>query len=160
MYFSSFSTIKYPTSDGNYILRDITKNVRIFGSLLDKITQFDTYIIKDGETPDTLAEKFYGDPNLEWLIMISNGKYNYLEDYPRPYSELKKYIQAVHGDKANDIVAYVKNGYIVDADTPGAIAYTNASVEELLNEKKRIINIIPSQYVQQILQEFESIING
>ena len=34
---------------------------------------YDTYDVKEGETPEMLADKLYGDSNLHWIIMYVNS---------------------------------------------------------------------------------------
>ena len=48
--------------DQNVLIRDITTNVRFFKKTLESIVLFDNYIIKDGDTPEIISDKFYGSP--------------------------------------------------------------------------------------------------
>ena len=33
---------------------------------------FDTYDVKEGETPEIIADKLYGDSQLHWVILMTN----------------------------------------------------------------------------------------
>ena len=35
-------------------------------------TLYDTYDVKNGETPESIAFKLYGDSELHWIIMLVN----------------------------------------------------------------------------------------
>lgn len=158
-YFKKFKKIAYPFEisgkKSKIILTDLTKSVRIVDYVLSNLKALDNYIIKDGETVEEIAEKFYGDPELHWLVMLANNRYNYIEDFPRTQLELDLYVEQKYGNTADDIKEYVFNGYIVDSTVVGAIPYTNRQVEELENEQKRLIKIVPKVYLNQVLAEFE-----
>jgi hypothetical protein len=61
---------------------DITKNVRFLKDILDSITLYEEYSIEDGDTPEIIAHKIYGNVSLHWLIMLANLKFNLWNDFP------------------------------------------------------------------------------
>ena len=100
MYFSRFPQIlhlakepKYREKRAEYLLTDITANVRFRKDILDKITLFDYYIIKEGDTPEIVSEKLYDSPMYHWMIMLLNNVYDYRNDWPMTASALDKYIE-------------------------------------------------------------------
>ena len=64
MYFSQFPTIYYEFDIGGTTeirpILDITHNVRFRREVLNNVTLYNTYDIKDGETPEILADRVYG----------------------------------------------------------------------------------------------------
>ena len=69
MYFKQFPKIFYDfpqdgTSTTLQVLTDITTNVRIRKEILENVTIYDEYDIQEGETPEIIAEKIYGDAEL------------------------------------------------------------------------------------------------
>ena len=42
---------------------------------------FDYYDVKDGETPEMIAYKYYDDVELHWTIFLVNNIVDYYEDY-------------------------------------------------------------------------------
>ena len=64
------------------IVKDITRNVRFRKEILETVTVFDEYDIVDGETPEIIAEKIYGNPEYHWIIMLANQKWDYRTDFP------------------------------------------------------------------------------
>jgi len=64
MYFKDFDKFLYEYNiagkDKAIIVKDITKNVRFRKDLFANITVYDQYDIIDGETPEIIAEKIYG----------------------------------------------------------------------------------------------------
>lgn len=87
MYFKEFPVFLYDFRYGDYetkthIVKDITRNVRFRKEVLDNIALYDEYDINDGDTPEIVAEKIYGDPEYHWIIMLANQRYDYLNDWP------------------------------------------------------------------------------
>ena len=80
MYFNKFSTIEYKIGSRNYQLLDIFTKVSILGDYTTS-NSFDQYVIQEGETPDDVATLVYGDPNLSWLILLTNSIYSEDEWY-------------------------------------------------------------------------------
>jgi hypothetical protein len=121
MYFTNFPKIYYDfpqdaTSTSLQILTDITTNVRIRKAVLENITLYDEYDMKDGETPEIVAEKVYGNPELHWVIMLVNERYDYLKDFPMSNLELEQYAIDKYGqDNLNDVHHYEVNGIIAEA---------------------------------------------
>lgn len=121
MYFQNFPKIFYDFNKNDedtslQILTDITANVRLRKQILENITLYDEYDIQDGETPEIIAEKFYGNPELHWTIMLVNQRYNYLEDFPMSMHELDQHVKTRYGEnKYNAIHHYEKNGIITEA---------------------------------------------
>ena len=94
MYFKDFPKFlydfKYDNTDQTKmsVVRDITRNIRFRKEVLENYTLYDEYDIKDGETPEIIAEKIYGNPEYHWIIMLVNQRYDYITDFPLEYPAL------------------------------------------------------------------------
>lgn len=163
MYFNNFSKIFYDFEINGkkelLIVSDIVKNVRFRKEVLANITTYDEYDIRDGETPEIIAEKIYGNANYHWIIMLANERYNYVEDFPLSSFELENHIKQKYGaGNAYDTHHYVnQDGYIVDASQPGALSVSNYQYEDDLNESKRRIKIISKDLITVILKNFRAL---
>ena len=94
MYFKEFPQFLYdfkynPRETRTSIVTDITRNVRFRKEVLENIEVYDEYDIVDGETPEIIAEKIYGNPEYHWIIMLANGYYDYLTDFPKSDDEVE-----------------------------------------------------------------------
>jgi hypothetical protein len=159
MYFKDFPQTLYDfqISGKNKVMlvKDITRNIRFRRDVLANITVYDTYDIVDGETPEIIAEKIYGDPQYHWVVMLANDRYDYIADFPMTYPVLSQYITDKYGDQADQPHHYVgANGYVVDSDYVGATPVSNRQYEEELNESKRTIKIISPSLISTILKNF------
>ena len=96
MYFNNFENFVYEFNIGGkdtaLLVKDITRNVRFRMDVLSNITVYDEYDILEGETPEHIAEKIYGNPQYHWIIMLVNERYDYLSDFPLSLFNLEKYI--------------------------------------------------------------------
>ena len=75
----------YPSkkSSGDYIaITNIFRRTKIFESLQNNIFVFNKYIINDNQRPDMVAEEMYGNPNLDFVVVISAGITNLNHQWP------------------------------------------------------------------------------
>jgi len=162
MYFDNFPTFLYPFKVNNKteykLVRDISQNVRVRKEILANITLYDEYDIREGETPEIIAEKVYGSPLYHWVIMLCNERYNYVDDYPLTQYELEKHITDKYGsgNEYNTHHYIDANSHIVDS-TQG-VSISNYDYETSLNESKRRIKLISPTLLNTILKNFKDII--
>jgi len=168
MYFKNFPVFQYDflydnATDGDKlkvsVVKDITRNVRFRKEILSNVTVYDEYDIVDGETPEIIAEKIYGNPEYHWMIMLANDRYDYLTDFPLSEYNLEKHIVAKYGNTRYDVHHYVDaNGYIVNSDASGATSVSNDAYERDLNESKRTIKIISKDLISVILKQYKDLL--
>ena len=53
---------------------------------------FDTYDIKNGETPESIAFKLYGDAELHWVVMLINNITDRFHDWPMSEAQFFNFI--------------------------------------------------------------------
>ena len=162
MYFSNFPEMLYEFNiDGKDQLvqvKDITRNIRFRRDVLANITIYDEYDIVDGESPEIVAEKIYGNPNYHWIIMLTNDIYDVKNDWILSQYDFEKHVDSKYGSNIYSTHHYELNGYIVDSTEVGAYPVSNYEYENAINESKRRIKIIPASLVSNILTQFKSII--
>lgn len=163
MYFNNFEPLYYDfIINGKkelLVVTDIVKNVRFRKEVLANITIYDEYDIMDGETPEIIAEKMYGNPLYHWIVMLVNERYDYIDDFPLPYYELSKHITEKYG-AGNEYAThhYVdNNNNIVDQYNPQAIPISNLQYEDELNESKRRIKLVSKDLIDTILKNFNNL---
>ena len=98
MYFKEFPAFLYDFKyeDGTTrteVVKDITRNIRVKKEILSNITLYDEYDLVDGDTPEIIAEKFYGNPEYHWIVMLTNDKIDWLADFPLTETEITKHIE-------------------------------------------------------------------
>ena len=75
MYFSYFPQGYYDLlGDKNpKIVTDLMRRVKIRSKVINEASLYDLYDVQDGDTPESIAFKWFGDANLHWVILITNN---------------------------------------------------------------------------------------
>lgn len=169
MYFENFAHMYYDfvREDGTVdyvLLKDITQNARFKRDVLQNIILFESYDMRETDTPEIVSERFYGSPFYHWVIMLANDRYDYINDFPLPSLQLDTYIKEKYGiSNIYNVHHYEYNGFIVDEDYDSDFGVTIDSVsnydyEISVNESKRRIKIISPQLLETVLADFRRII--
>lgn len=101
-YFNKLPKIKY---DINNVLLDpyhetvtnIFFRVRVIQEVLNNINSYYVVELEDGDTPEILAEKVYGDAGAGWIILIANQILDPQFDWPLNYDAFNNYIINKYG---------------------------------------------------------------
>lgn len=165
MYFKDFPSFLYDFNLGDgkvktSVVKDITRNIRFRKEILQNITAYDYYDIVDGETPEIIADKFYGSPEYHWVIMIANGIIDYASDLPMQESILQKHIEKVYNPKLysddwywdihDDGKTYVHLKISYGQTTPFDVDYLTAPMKvTLYDATKTYVKILdfPTDYI-------------
>ena len=110
-YFLNFPYVQYDFPDGiNRAFKNISIRPAFVEDLLNEVTAFETYDIKDGDTPESVAFEFYGDPNLHWIIMLANNILNVYRDWPMTSNQFEEFLkQRYRTVKINDSDYYLSD---------------------------------------------------
>jgi hypothetical protein len=133
MYFREFPKFLYDFKYGDRetrtsIVTDITRNVRFRKELLENVSLYDEYDIVDGETPEIIAEKIYGNPEYHWIIMIANGRYDYLTDFPKTDNDCEKACKITFNPVLNGTWSYSGNIITVTSQSHGILVSPTTTV--------------------------------
>ena len=105
-YFRKLPNLDYPTllktkqSNTDYIeTKNLFRRVKIREDLFSNFVVFDQYKIIGDERPDNVAEKVYGDDNLDWVILMSNNIIDVKNEWPMTQSDLNTYTNEKYTQK-------------------------------------------------------------
>ena len=85
----------------NYdVVTDITFRFGFIKEILNNISAYYLYPIKDSETPEILSEYVYNDPEAYWIILYANDIYDPQYDWPLNYNNFQNYIIGKYGSLA------------------------------------------------------------
>ena len=95
-YFDKFPLIPYQISGVKYsrfqTIRNLLFRTSIIREALTNSSAYMRYIIQDGDTPEILASKIYGDSQAHWMILYANDMLDAQYDWPLTSSVFPKYI--------------------------------------------------------------------
>ena len=171
MYFDNFPTIPYDSElTGQYKdVKNLLRRVGIRAKVRANTLLFDTYDVRNGETPESLAFKLYGDAELHWVIMLVNNITDRYHDWPMTEAQFLQFlkdkysnIDGVHhyeisqtsGDTSIKIDVGTSN-----SNYPTATAITNFEYEQEQQDSKRKIRLLDPIYIDPFVEEFKSLMN-
>lgn len=121
LYFEQFPVVFYSLDGGPPILiTNIMARTRIKQIVLDTAAVYYTYQIKESDTPEIIADKYYSDPNRYWIILATNMILNPFYDWPLTYNNFQNFIVGKYGSIATaqaQIDHYEKQIVSVDSVT-------------------------------------------
>ena len=174
MFFDSFPKILYDSKgDGEVkIVTNLLKRVAVRTKVKTNALVLDTYDVKNGETPESIADKLYDDPELHWVVLLVNDITDRYHQWPMYEQQFNTYVtdkydnpDGIHhyeisqssGDTKTKIEVYA-NEALYSGDTDfynSAIAITNREYEESEQDKKRQIRLLDPTFVDQFVEEFK-----
>lgn len=105
-YFKNFPNLQYvnrfPDSQSNdetTIAKNIFKRAKIREDLASSFALFEYYSIGDNERPDQIAEKLYGNPEYDWIILVANNIINLYDQWPLSQSQFNEYLNKKYGSE-------------------------------------------------------------
>lgn len=157
MYFSKFPKIQYSVDDGKtfQITTDIMVRSGFIESIINNEVFYEEIDVPEGDTPEILADKIYGNSLYHWVILLANNIVDPVLDWPLTQSQLASYVAQKYSNGLYGTHHYEDaDGITINAS---ALAYpvSNYEYESRLNDIKRRIKIPRSEALQQIVQEFE-----
>jgi hypothetical protein len=171
LYFEKFPVVPYSMKGDNVeqVVTNIMLRVKVLEKLKNRVELYQPHSIEDGETPNVLAHKFYGDSYWFWVIMLYNNRYLLWRDWPMTYAEFNSWIIKTYGDvrTAYQTTHHFEDifGNEIDETTFNSLGSTQrrrVSAYDYhleLNDSKRFIKILNPALLPQINDELRSLLN-
>lgn len=100
-YFSYLPNVQYKIdgleANRKETVTDITRRFKIIQLLNSREIVYYNYNVQDGDRPDIIAEKFYGDSKLDWVVMLTNEFHDRYFDWVMSYNEFIAFIRKKYG---------------------------------------------------------------
>ena len=174
-YFNKFPKMIYDMkNDNNYkLLPDILKRVKQRNAIKSGQFIFDTYDVVDGEKPEDVAYKWFGDAQLHWVILMTNNVLDRYYDWPMNQVQFQEYLEDKysnpdgihHYELTQDSGRTTSQGpsdyshkVEVTSDTVNASSISNREYEEREQDKKRSIRLLNQKFLPAFIEEFDNLI--
>ena len=170
------------SSESYITAKNIFRRMKIRDDLKNVFNVFNKYEINDGDRPDNVAKELYGKSSFDWVVLLTANIVNVRDEWPLSSKELYDFTVSKYGlTKINEVrhheTTEVKNnrgivilpkGKVVDDDfkipNPENInaelnpvrGVTYYEYESILNEEKRNIDVLRSEYLQQFLNDIRN----
>ena len=189
-YFRELPNVAYQSflsdslSSQSYItVKNLFRRNKLRDYLSNVFTIFNKYEISEGSRPELVAEEFYGNAELDWVVLLTAGIINVRDEWPLSNYHLYKYAENLYGiDGLNEVRYYetkeVKDSSgrlilpkekVVDSNftIPDPDDYratlnpvrpvTNWEYETRKNNQKSSIYLLRREYLQQFLNDMREI---
>ena len=103
------SPLLHKNSSLDYVLvKNLFRRTKLFDFLAGNVSVLDKFVIGDGDRPDTIAEELYGDPSLDYVVILVAGITNINHEWPLLDYKLYDYALDKYGSEAamNEIKYY------------------------------------------------------
>ena len=192
-YFRELPNISYVSllpnqnrSDERIEVKNLFRRAKLRTDVDQSVTAFDYYQVQDNERPDIIAQKIYENPELDWVIMITNNITSMRNQWPLSNNELYNYCLEKYGSDLavmqthhfetqeikdmfgrivlegklivdqNFTFTYSKEDNSVETLNP-AQSVSNYTYEQRLNEEKRQIRVLKPGFLTAFISDFRNI---
>ena len=169
MFFENFPIIAYDSvGNGEYkAVTDLLRRVAIRSKVRSNVLVFDTYDVKQGETPEMLADKLYNDPEFHWIILLINNITDRYHQWPMNYNQFLTYlndkysnVEATHHYEISQVSGDTTIKINIGSDNTehsGASIVTNREFEEERQDELRKIRLLNPIYIEPFVAEYQKI---
>ena len=190
-YFRQLPDLDYPSlrNDRNsaydyHLVKNIFKRALMRDDVFDEVTAFTKYSVQGDERPDQVANKFYNDSGLDWVVLTTNNIIHVRDEWPMGNQDFLTYLNAKYtSEQLSNIHHYetellrdsggklihpkglrVPSDYSISFLDNGVLrteskikSFTFLENETNLNDAKRNINILKTSYLDLFLDDFAEI---
>jgi len=161
-------------NDNNYkLLPNILKRVKLRSGLRSGAFLFDSYNVKDGERPEDIAFKLYGDAQLHWVILMTNNVTDRFYQWPLTQPQFQEHLEDKYGLANIDAVHHYEktqdsgptssrdNSHLVEcnSDDGDPAIISNRQYEQRLQDGYREIKLLDARFLDTFIEEFENLIS-
>ena len=175
-YFSKFPLMAYDMAGNKQykLLPDILRRVKLRSGIRTGSFLFDNYDVKDGERPEDIAFKYYGDPEYHWVILMTNNITDRYYQWPLTQVQFQEHLKDKYGAGNEDAVHHYEiaqasgpttsrdYSHMVevnsDADNPTIIS--NRDYEQRKQDEYRQIRLLDKRFLGAFTEEFDNLIKG
>jgi len=174
MYFNKFPLMAYDMkNNGNYkLLPDIMRRVKLRSGIAAGRFVFDSYDVKNGERPEDIAFKYYGDAEYHWVVLLVNNVTDRFYDWPLTQPQFDAFLTDKYGKGSEDAIHHYELAQTsgattsrddshmleVNSDTDNATSISNRQHEERVQDKNRQIRLLDRKYLDSFVEEFFALI--
>jgi len=174
MYFANFPFIIYDSvGNGDFkIVTNLLKRVALRTKVRTNTLLYDTYDVKEGETPEMIADKLYDDPQLHWVVLFVNNITDRYHQWPMNFGQFNAFIDdkytdinAVHHYEIAQTSGDTSIKIDIGTDTTGyseadLTTITNYEFEVERQDTLRRIRLLDGEYIEQFVEEFETLMGA
>ena len=166
------------------VVKNIFKRAVIRNDIFDEVTAFTKYSVVGDERPDQVADNFYNDSTLDGVILTTNNIVHVRDEWPMGNQDFLTYLNGKYTEAqlanihhyetkvirdsngkliqrsgltvpSDHSISFLDNGVLKEESS--LTSFTFLEHETIVNDNKRNINILRSEYLNFFLESFEEI---
>ena len=174
MYFARFPSMAYDIKGDKVwkLVPDILRRVKLRANIRNGMFMFDNYDVKESETPEIVAHKWFGNTEFHWVILMTNNITDRYYDWPLTQPQFQLHLEDKYGVGNIDSIHHYEisqtsgptssrdSSHLVEvnSDASGATAVTNREFEQREQDKIRQIRLLNPRYLGRFIEEFDRLI--
>ena len=103
-YFSNLGDFLYVNrtrdgiNEGDYsLVKNLFKRAKLREDIYQDLNFFSKFDVLGDDRPDNVADLIYGDPTLDWVVLLSNNIVNVQSEWPLSQADFNRYITDKYG---------------------------------------------------------------
>ena len=184
-YFTNFPSVEYdlgrtgfPRTIQNPLIR-----FKLLDILKGRSALYYEHIVEEGQSAQFIADNYYEDVTLDWVIYLINDVYDTLYDWPMDYQVFTEFLRSKYDSVEKALTTVHQYEHIIQKQTvlfDGTIVpeeflvvdkttfdglgidekreVSKYTYEERLNDAKRSIKVLQRELLDQFLAEAESVL--
>lgn len=146
-YFENFDLVPYtfdPDRINFFNVKDIFARVKMLDSIIDNIDVYYNYDMKDSDTVESIAYKYYGDVNKFWIILFANKITDPQFELPLRQEAFNEFIINKYGSIANasQIIDHYEKKTTTTQSSANGFYATSVATAYYANNTLSIDNIV------------------
>ena len=175
-YFSRFPMMAYDVvgNDNYKLLPNILRRVKLRQGIRSGSFLFDNYDVTDGERPEDIAFKLYGDAELHWVVLMTNNITDRYYQWPLSAVQFHEHLTDKYGAGNEDAVHHYEktqdsgptssrdSSHLVEcnSDDGDPAIISNRDYEYRKQDEYRQIRLLDPAFLSTFVEEFENLIRG
>ena len=175
-YFDRFPLMAYDVKGNEQykLLPNILKRVKLRSGIRSGTLLFDNYDVTDGERPEDIAFKLYGDAELHWVVLMTNNVTDRYYQWPLSAPQFAEHLTDKYGAGNEDAVHHYEktqdsgptssrdSSHLVEcnSDDGDPSIISNRDYEYRKQDEYRQIRLLDPRFLDTFVEEFENLIKG
>ena len=158
-----------------FMTKNIWRRAEILREYKKSLAMFDEYIVQNGEKPEDVAYKWFGDAELHWVILMTNNVVDRYYGWPLNSVQFAEFLTDKYGAGNEDAIHHYEvtqdsgrtsgqgpddysHKVEVNSDTDNASSISNREYEERIQDSKRQIKLLDKAFLGDFIDEFDRLI--
>ena len=147
------------------------RRIKIRDKIKSEASVYTEYFVTNGERPEHIAQKHFGNPELHWVVLITNDITDALYDWPLTFIAFEKFLNEKY-DNPEGIHHYEKvqtsgpqtsidYSHLIECNSTdvGAQIVSNREYEQREQDKISRIKLLEPAFLPVLIEEFERLMN-